>query len=59
MQSAKNKYIATGRDLIQDRRGDLNALKEIVLVPALNEVLGPVLDEAVKGAQAQPQGDGN
>jgi tetratricopeptide (TPR) repeat protein len=60
MQNLRDQYVAAGRGLIQARRGNLKALKEIVFVPATYEVLGPVLDEAVKEAQAaQPQGKGN
>jgi hypothetical protein len=60
MQSLRDQYVAAGRGLIQARRGNLNALKEIVFVPATYEVLGPVLDEAVKEAQAtQSQGKSN
>ena len=60
MQRLRDQYIAAGRGLIQARRGDLKALREIVFVPAAYEVLGPVLDDAVKEAQAaQPRGKGN
>ena len=57
MQGLRDQYVSAGRGLIQARRGNLEALKEIVFVPATQEVLGPLLDEAVKEAQAaQPRG---
>jgi hypothetical protein len=60
MQNLRDQYVAAGRGLIQARRGNLKALKEIVFVPATYDVLGPVLDQAAKEAQAaQSQGKGN
>jgi hypothetical protein len=55
MQKLRDQYVAAGRGLIDARRGDLKALNEIVFVPATYEVLGPVLEEAIKEAQPSTQ----
>jgi hypothetical protein len=55
MQRLRDQYIFAGRGLIESRRGNLEALKQIVFVPATSKDLGPVLDRAIEEAKASSQ----
>lgn len=51
-QFFRNLYIRAGRGLIDTRRGNLAALKQIFFVPAAQEELGPYLAMAIRQVQA-------
>jgi len=51
MQALRDQYISAGRGLIETRRGNLEALRQIFFVPATSQVLGPVLQKAIEEAE--------
>lgn len=55
-QNLKSLYIRAGRGLIDCRRHNLAALKEIYFVPATNDVLQPYLDKAIKDETERDKG---
>ncbi len=46
----RDYYIQAGKGLIECRRGNLEALKNIFFVPAVNEILQPILKKAISEA---------
>lgn len=55
-QRLRELYLQAGRGLIEARRDNLNALKEITFWPSTMENLGPVLRQAIEQAQANQAG---
>jgi hypothetical protein len=52
MRALRDQYILAGRGLIATRRGNLQALEQIVFVPATEKDLRPELDKAIAEAKA-------
>jgi len=52
MQQLRDQYLQAARGLISSRRGNATALREIVLVPATEKELRPLLDRAIQEAAA-------
>lgn len=52
MRSLRDQYILAGHGLIAARRGNLQALEQIVFVPAAENELRPELDRAISDARA-------